>query len=189
MLGTHSGIQELNTTKYADYSIMFFKWRKEKYLKENRLEEVLVMLQVLALDKRSYRSESGFKAILPDKPISSSSWIDLAREHPEFFRVADGMKFPVSLVTRHVSTDEEQNRPALSSEHTQALLNTAIELHDRELKRNQRWTVLIPIWAAVIGGFIILAGNWIDGTKETHNKSLNQNDEKSALPGNRGKRQ
>ena len=141
---------------------MCFKWGKEKYLKENRLEEVLAMLQVLALDKRPYRSESGFKAVLSDKPISSSCWIDLAKEYPEFFRVADDKKFPVSLVTRYVSTGEEMNRPALSPEHTQAILSTAIELHDRELKRNQRWTVLIPIWVAVIGGIVILVKTFIE---------------------------
>jgi len=135
---------------------MCFKWNKDKYLKGGRLEEVLAMLQVLALDKRSHRSESRFKAVLSDKPKSSSSWLDLAKEHPEFFRVADEKKFPISLVTRHVSIHEENDRPPLSPEHTQALLSTAIELHDREIKRNQRWTVLIPIWVAVIGGIVIL---------------------------------
>jgi hypothetical protein len=33
-------------------------------------------------------------------------------------------------------------------------LNTAIELHDRQIRRSQRWTVLIPIWVAVIGAIV-----------------------------------
>jgi hypothetical protein len=44
-----------------------------------------------------------------------------------------------------------------SAEHTQALLNTAIELHDRQIRRNQRWTVLIPVWVAVISGIFLFA--------------------------------
>jgi len=132
------------------------KNKKEKYLKDERLEEVLALLQVLALDLKSHRSEAGLKQELLGNPKSSSSWSELAKEHPEFFRVSEGNKYPVSLVTRHVSTDEGKKRPPLSPEHTQALLNTAVELHDREIKRNQRWTVLIPIWVAVIGGIVVL---------------------------------
>lgn len=135
---------------------MRIEWNKDKYLKEGRLEEVLALLQVLALDVKSHRSESGLKTELSDKPTSSLCWVELAKEHPEFFRVSDGKKNPVSLVTRHVSPNEGKTRPPLSPEHTQALLNSAIELHDRELKRRQRWAVLVPIWVAVIGGIVIL---------------------------------
>jgi hypothetical protein len=60
-------------------------------------------------------------------------------------------------VTRHVSKESGEKRPPLSAEHTQALLNTAIELHDRQIRRNQRWTVLIPVWVAVISGIFLFA--------------------------------
>ena len=136
-------------------------FRKDtKYLKDGRLEDILALLQVLALDKDSHRSEAGLATELSEKPQSAGSWIALAQEHQEFFRVVESKKFPVSLVLRHVSDPEQNKRPPLSPEQTQSLLNTAIELHDRQLKRSQRWTVLIPIWLAVIGALATLAKLW-----------------------------
>jgi hypothetical protein len=127
---------------------------KTKYLKDHRLEDVLALVQVLALHENSHRSEKGLQSELPSRPNSASSWMELAKEHHEFFRVVEGKKFPISLVTRHVSEESGNKRPALSPENTQTLLNTAIELHDRQIRRSQRWTVLIPIWVAVIGAIV-----------------------------------
>lgn len=135
---------------------MCFRRKKNRYLKDGRLEDVLALLQVLALDKKSHRSEKGLKKELPASPSSSESWLRLAKEHQEFFRVVEGKKHPVSLVTRHVSEEVDDKRPPLSPEHTQALLNSAIELHDRQIRRSQRWTVMIPIWVAVIGGAVVV---------------------------------
>lgn len=131
-------------------------WRKNnKYLKVGRLEDVMALIQVLALDEYSYRSEEGIKSELRAKPSSSVSWFQLAKEHQEFFRAVEGRKYPISLVIRHISENTEKNRPPLSPEHTQALLNSAIELHDRQIRRSERWTVLIPIWVALISGAFI----------------------------------
>jgi hypothetical protein len=134
---------------------MFFN-QDSKYLKDGRLEDVLALLQVLALDNDSHRSELGLKTELSDKPGSADTWLSLANEHQEFFRVVDSKKYPVSLVLRHVSNPEKDKRPPLSPEQAQSLLITAIELHDRQLKRSQRWTVLIPVWVAVIGALATL---------------------------------
>lgn len=138
---------------------MYFK-KDSKYLKDGRLEDVLALLQVLALDKDSHRSESGLKEELSEKPKSAVTWFELAQDHQEFFRVVESKKFPISLVLRHVSDPTRDKRPPLSPEQTQSLLSTAIELHDRQLKRSQRWTVLIPIWVAVIGALVTLIKVW-----------------------------
>lgn len=135
---------------------MAFRRRRDKYLKDGRLEDVLALMQVLALDEKSHRSEDGLRSELPSRPDSADSWLLLAKEHQEFFRVVEGKEYPISLVTRHVSQDSGSTRPPLSPEHTQALLNSAIELHDREIRRRQRWAVLIPIWVAVIGAVAVL---------------------------------
>lgn len=129
--------------------------KKEKYVKDGRLEDVLSLLQVLALDNAAHRNESALKKILFSDPVSADSWRSLAKDHPEFFRVAEGKSHNISLVTRHVSK-ESGKRPPLTAEQAQALLSTAIELHDRQIRRSQRWTVLIPIWVAVISGLFIL---------------------------------
>ena len=135
---------------------MVFCRSKKKYLRKSRLEDVLALIQVLALDKDSHRSEVGLKTELPARPNSGDTWMQVAKEHQEFFRVVEGKKHPISLVTRHVSEESGDKRPPLSPENTQALLNAAIELHDRQIRRSQRWTVLIPIWAAIIGGIFVI---------------------------------
>ena len=61
--------------------------KKEKYVKNGRLEDVLSLLQVLALDKSSHRSEGGLKKELYSVPVSANGWLALAKDHPEFFRV------------------------------------------------------------------------------------------------------
>ena len=135
--------------------------KKEKYLKEGRLEDVLALIQVLALDKDSHRSEEGLKLELLAQPNSANSWTQLAKEHQEFFRVAKDKTNSIALVSRHVSENSAVKRPPLSSKHTQALLHAAIELHDRQIRWNQRWTVLVPIWVAVIGGLFLLVGTML----------------------------
>lgn len=132
--------------------------KKKKYLKEGRLEDVLALIQVLAMDKKAHRSENGLKSELPDRPVSADSWMKVAEEHLEFFRVVTGNEHPVALVIRHVSEEAGTPRPPLTPEHTQILLNTAVELHDRQIRRSQRWYVFIPISVAiltVIGGIVI----------------------------------
>ncbi len=59
--------------------------KRTKYLIDERLEDVLALIQVLALDKDSHRSEEGLKSELPARPNSSESWSELAKEHQDFF--------------------------------------------------------------------------------------------------------
>ena len=142
-------------TKRKENHVLCFR-KSNKYLIEGRLEDVLALLQVLSLDKDSHRSENGLKKELGNKLKSADTWTAIADQHPEFFRVCDGKNHPISLVTRHVSESTGTKRPPLSADVTQSLLNTAIELHDRQLKRSQRWTVLIPIYAALLTGLFLL---------------------------------
>ncbi len=135
--------------------------KNNKYLKDGRLEDVLALIQVLALDEYAHRSEDGLKTELQSKPKSATSWSELAKDHLEFFRVLQGGKNAISVVLRHVSKEAGNKKPPLNPEQAQALLNTAIELHDRQIRRSQKWTVLIPIWVAAIGAIVVLATAWI----------------------------
>ncbi len=130
------------------------------YLKKGRLEDVLALIQVLAFHKNARRIEAGLKSELQGDPLSAKQWTHIAEDHPEFFRVSYKEKYPVSLVSRYVS-DENVKKDPLSTEFTQSLFTTAIEIHDRQLKRAERWTYLIPIWVAVITGMFILGGTLI----------------------------
>ncbi len=64
--------------------------RSDIYLKNGRLPEVLALIQVLAYDKITNRSEQGLSDELQSSPSRESTWVDLAKHHPEFFRVREG---------------------------------------------------------------------------------------------------
>lgn len=133
------------------------------YTKPGRLVDVLALIQVLALDEHRHRSRDGVLKELQEPPSSSESWVNLAAEHPEFFRVAKTGDHPLSLVARHVWPEERE----FPSEFTYRLLQTAIDLHDRQVRAAERWTYLIPLWAPMIGGIVAgvfaLVAVWFKG--------------------------
>lgn len=121
------------------------------YTKQGRLPDVLALIQVLALDKFTHRSESGLVEELQGTPNSADSWLSLGSEHPEFFRVARNRE--LSLIARHVLPRDETTRmKELPPELIYPLLQTAIDLHDRQVSDAEWWKSLVPLWAALIGG-------------------------------------
>jgi hypothetical protein len=132
-----------------------------KYTNPDRLADVLALLQQLALDKDDRSSELEVKDQL-GLPRSSERWTLIAEEHPEFFRVrparaedphstADN-KTRLSLLARHAMPSVLRGQFPI--DFVQALIKTAIELHDREVtRRDRRWlyVALIGAAASVIG--------------------------------------
>jgi len=123
------------------------------------LEDVLALIQVLAMDARAHRSASGLaddgpgkqgSNSGPGKPGSAADWEKIAEEHLEFFRVSADAEHGISLVSRHVSGKIGEAREALPPEYTRTLLSTAIDLHDRQLKRSQRWLDSITVIASAV---------------------------------------
>jgi len=128
---------------------------KRPYTKAGRLSDVLALIQVLALDEQTHRSEDGLQREFQRLPISSETWVGVAQEHPEFFRVAKDKRTPVSLVARHVTPEDEvQEQRILPSDFLYRLLQTAIDLRDREVRAAERWKYLIPLAASIVGGII-----------------------------------
>lgn len=134
--------------------------RARKYIKDGRLEDVMALIQVLALDEHAHRSDKGLLAELQYKPESAPTWSDVARAHPEFFRVSRAGNQVVSLVSRHVSPREGSAREALDPDFCGTLLATAIELHDRQVRRAERWAAYIPLLVALMTSItaLIVAG-------------------------------
>lgn len=145
------------------------------YTKPGRLSDVLALIQVLALDEDTHRSESGISRELQGAPSSSNSWIAVAQDHPEFFRVATQGEHALSLVARHVVAKDERGVHVLPSDFTYRLLQTAIDLHDREVSRAERWKAFMPLWTAlaatILTLFATLATQWL-----THQSSAHQNE-------------
>lgn len=129
--------------------------RKGDYTTVGRLSDVLALIQVLALDEDTHRSEDGITKELQGPPRSCSKWYALASEHPEFFRVNPESEHGLSLAARHVlPRAENAHRPQLSSEFTAMLLQTAINLHDRQIARREWWKSWIPVVSAILAGLI-----------------------------------
>ena len=133
---------------------------ENSYLIEGRLADVLALIQVLAYDKITNRSESGLSKELQKTPSTSNFWIELAKEHPEFFRVRQGTdeednqkKDLVSLLSRFVlpKIENTNNRPLLGIETVNKLMEIAVQIHDRQVERRDRfWKLYVPIIAALI---------------------------------------
>lgn len=130
----------------------FARAEDKQYLETGRLSDVLALIQVLALDPHAHRSETGLQDELQGPPRSAGTWEKLAAMHPEFFRVRKEGEHRVSLIARHVLPRTEQGTRELPSEFAGQLITAAVDLHDRQLRRSERWTYLIPIWVALIAG-------------------------------------
>jgi hypothetical protein len=131
------------------------------YTTPGRLQEVLALIQVLSLDEYAHRTESAMVEELQSDPSSSGSWTELAREHPEFFRVRSDDK-NIALVARHViPRDAAARKPQLPPDIMQKLFQTAIDLHDRQRAAAEWWKSYMPLWAALIGGILGVASTLV----------------------------
>lgn len=91
---------------------------------------------------RSTKTPTAAKRALPKncralRIRSSPKWYTLAAEHPEFFRIDQTSEHGLSLAARHVLPKENERRPQLTPEFTATLLQTAINLHDRQIKAKE----------------------------------------------------
>jgi hypothetical protein len=138
---------------------------KRPYLKESRLADVLAMIQVLALDEFAHRTENGLRKELQGTSSSAESWIAVAREHPEFFRIRTDLENEapaVSLVARHVLRPNASGIQEMPLELIQKLFQAAIELHDRQVSAaEKKWKYLVPLFSALIGSASTLLTQWI----------------------------
>jgi hypothetical protein len=131
--------------------------RRAKYAIPERLADVLALMQVLALDKHTHRSEQGLTSELQGRPLSGSQWTSIAEQHREFFRVREPepgedliKAHRISLVARHVLPENAVGGRDLPVEFVGKLLDAAINLHDRELNRRERAKHVVPIVVAII---------------------------------------
>lgn len=133
------------------------------YLQAGRLADVLALIQVLAYDRDTSRSEDGIKDELQRLPTTAASWLSLAAEHAEFFRVrsSEDRTPRVALIARYVKNyetqdDGDEKRPALEPDVVNRLLETAIRLHDKQVLHDQRWTTYIPLASVLLAVFALV---------------------------------
>ena len=149
-----------------------------QYLIPDRLADVIRILVVLAVDKHSFRSEVGLEGILRGKPKSAISWLELANEHPEFFRFNKEQTSIVLLIRflQKVDVTEGELREPLTVEQTEKLVDQAIALHDKQLARYQRDSSKNAITAAYIAAFsTVLVGVFTWFSSMDSNKDIKTN--------------
>ncbi|MNP50732.1 hypothetical protein D3C76_1450140 [compost metagenome] len=103
------------------------------------------------------------------------NWIALAKQHPEFFRVRNDQsrKSRVALLARYVLDrqqlpDGEDKRPPLDVSVANKLMELAIQLHDKQLERKNRWkSVVLPMAVAVIAAGASITAAVISSSKPT----------------------
>ena len=135
---------------------------EREYLTPYRLSDVLALIQVLAFDIHAHRSEEGVRAEIQIDPRSANTWSEVAAQHPEFFRAVLSEEHGVSLLARHVTPrGPDGKHPRLQGDQVDSLLKAAIEMHDRQATRADRWKSLLPLWTAVLSVVGTLAAVWV----------------------------
>jgi hypothetical protein len=128
---------------------------EREYARPERLADVMALIQVLALDADAHRSEEGIYQELqgPPRSAETESWTSVAQAHPEFFRFNPNEKYGISLIARHVHPQlDGGKRETLTADFVGNLLSAAVEIHDRQVRRSERWTYLVPVWVALVAG-------------------------------------
>ncbi|NED66171.1 hypothetical protein G3I15_35115 [Streptomyces sp. SID10244] len=147
--------------------------RRARYIKDNRLPDVLALIQALGQATKARRTERGLAKELQGKPRSSSSWLQVGREHNEFFRVREEgpeNKAHISLISRFVldeieSEDGDARLPPATPETLAFLLELATSMEEKEQKLANEWkTVLLPILISLVAATSSIAAAIIGAT-------------------------
>jgi hypothetical protein len=130
--------------------------QRHAYLLSGRLQDVLALIQILGYGIEPDLTPREICASLQDvrddqKPAEERlrHWEQVARAHPEFFRVS-GKSASVSLAARFVAGKQPSGR-ILPAEVVQRLMQTAVDIYDREARRNEWWALYLPLIIAIIG--------------------------------------
>jgi hypothetical protein len=123
------------------------------YLKPHRLEDVIFLIQYLGRgDNACFRSDGNEKPpkMLDDHtPRSPGSWLEVAKDHPEFFRIAGAT--PTKEVYLWHRFYQQAPRPPLDILQVQQVVDNALKIHERQVKQDERVKWALPLWCAFAG--------------------------------------
>ncbi len=146
--------------------------RQSPYLADaDRLADVVAMLQVMGTYKFASREVDKWTESLGRPPLSATNWRQVFEQHPEFFRIRDGL---VSLVWRRASerlydtvtgkeitrteadalsedAREKLSRAPLTPEQVTSLIEVAIKLQTQAISRRQELRWWVPVLVGAIG--------------------------------------
>jgi len=131
------------------------------------------------------RKVESWEKIIGRSPVSARSWIELINDHPEFFRLKDGLAILVWRRAYDRSFDPDANkaysaeelekleqvpeeeqpsltRPVLTPTQITALIDSAIKMHAAAVAHSQEQRWRVPVLAGFLG---ILLGVILNGYK------------------------
>ena len=137
------------------------------YTEPGQLSDVLALVQILAFAPQPSRTVVQLADALRGPPSSGQrTWGEVAELHPEFFRVWGKNLDQVALASRYVA-EGGPGQGEFPADFAQHLMRTAIEIHDREARRRDRWALYLPLVIAVVGALgsvaTALVGVWLSG--------------------------
>ncbi len=162
--------------------------KQSPYLKSGRLENVIRAIQVMgAYTQGASRRVHLWVADLGDDEKDTIFWLDLFKEHPEFFRIrVKGNETWISLAYRFAflrsydkklqreltneeilnkkgeeTFKEDVKRKPLNEGQINLLVNTAINLHKSALATKQEGRWFWPVIISIIAVIISVIGNII----------------------------
>ena len=144
-----------------------------------RLADVITAIQLMGTYKYASRKIGKWNDAIGRDPLSAKSWIDVFKQHPEFFRIKNN---DASLIWRrsrektydtrngaeitseeykNLSDDEKRkfSRRPLDPEHVQALINSAVQMHSSAIsqQKDKRWWVaIVASLAGVVLGTLLI---------------------------------
>lgn len=141
--------------------------RRSPYLLDDRrLADVMAAIQVMSsVTPESLTADDWTQKL--GAPPSAAGWLQLCREHPEFFRVNKEMPPKISLRWRHgleptyrftphhpPDAKEDLCRPPLEPGQIETLMRTAVEMHSRAIAAAEERRWIIPLLFA-LGGVVL----------------------------------
>lgn len=127
------------------------------YLDGNRLEDVIFLIQYLGLGE-SFSLADGVTPFSVS-PSSAKRWSDIARDHPEFFRLTEANTSALSL--RYYLRQVGGNPAPISIDLVQQLVQNAMALHERQAKRVELWKSWVTMVAAVAAAISGIANLYV----------------------------
>lgn len=148
-----------------------------------RLTDVIALLQVMGAYRYANRKIENWEKTIGRPPVSAKTWTQVMTDHPEFFRLKDGLAilvwrrsydksfdpdagkaYTAEELERIESLPEEQQpsltRQALTPDQITALIESAIKIHAAAIAYSQELRWRVPVLAGILG---VLLGAVLNG--------------------------
>jgi hypothetical protein len=133
--------------------MLFAKYKSLPYLIPRRLEDVIFLIQYLGRGPQaSFVSDGREEKPRPlddHTPKSTRNWLDVAKDHPEFFRVAGAKETKTTYLWHRWYQNAPY--PALDLSPVQETIDNALKIHERQVKQDERLKWALPLWGAFVG--------------------------------------